>query len=555
MPTGRRAVAIRWRRWMRPDRGTDARGPPLPLGARLPRAAPREPGVPLRRRRLQRGSRSPGSPTTACPALRALSNGEYQHRAGVVSRLPLCRGAGSRTRLRGGSGGARRLQLGPGRGDAVLMLSAAGRSAGDSLRGRASPSCAASERGRRAPFASPLERAADAYLVPRGPGKTDHRRLSLVHRLGPRHVHRPARSLPRHRPARRGARRSCSSGPDSVSEGMLPNRFADQGDAPEFNSVDASLWFVIAVHDYLRAVEAAGGRCPASDRQRARRRRSQAIIDGYTPRHPLRHPRSTTTACSRPASPGVQLTWMDAKVGDWVVTPRIGKPVEIQALWLNALAHRRANSTPRSARPLRQGPSSVRRSGSGTRRRAASTTSSTSITCPAPSMPPCGRIRSSPSAACRYAAARRRARRAGGGRRRGALWTPLGLRTLAPARRATRRATKAACASATAPTTRARCGPGCSARLSRPGSGCTAASGRAGRSARGASSSRCWTHLTGGRGPCLGDRRWRRRRTPRGAAPSRPGRWARRFGSISPFSPRPPSRAGQSGNSPMPPRR
>jgi glycogen debranching enzyme len=36
--------------------------------------------------------------------------------------------------------------------------------------------------------------------------------------------------------------------------------------------------------------------------------------------------------------PGVQLTWMDAKIGDWVVTPRIGKPVEIQALWLNALA-------------------------------------------------------------------------------------------------------------------------------------------------------------------------------------------------------------------------
>src|SRR5262249_27808868 len=36
--------------------------------------------------------------------------------------------------------------------------------------------------------------------------------------------------------------------------------------------------------------------------------------------------------------PGVQLTWMDAKVGDWVVTPRIGKPVEVQALWLNALA-------------------------------------------------------------------------------------------------------------------------------------------------------------------------------------------------------------------------
>ena len=41
--------------------------------------------------------------------------------------------------------------------------------------------------------------------------------------------------------------------------------------------------------------------------------------------------------CSRPALAGVQLTWMDAKVGDWVVTPRIGKPVEINALWYNAL--------------------------------------------------------------------------------------------------------------------------------------------------------------------------------------------------------------------------
>ena len=45
----------------------------------------------------------------------------------------------------------------------------------------------------------------------------------------------------------------------------------------------------------------------------------------------------TATVCWRPVEPGVQLTWMDAKVGDWVVTPRIGKPVEVQALWLNAL--------------------------------------------------------------------------------------------------------------------------------------------------------------------------------------------------------------------------
>ena len=54
---------------------------------------------------------------------------------------------------------------------------------------------------------------------------------------------------------------------DHVSEGMLPNRFADQGDTPEYNTVDASLWYVVAVHDYFRAVEARGRRVPARDRR------------------------------------------------------------------------------------------------------------------------------------------------------------------------------------------------------------------------------------------------------------------------------------------------
>jgi glycogen debranching enzyme len=57
--------------------------------------------------------------------------------------------------------------------------------------------------------------------------------------------------------------------------------------------------------------------------------------------------------------PGVQLTWMDAKVGDWVVTPRIGKPVEIQALWLNALAFA-VKSDPQWQRPLQRGLRSFR---------------------------------------------------------------------------------------------------------------------------------------------------------------------------------------------------
>src|SRR6185503_19501742 len=62
----------------------------------------------------------------------------------------------------------------------------------------------------------------------------------------------------------------------------------------------------------------------------------EAILDGYGrgTRFGIRADRDGLLACGEPGS---QLTWMDAKVGDWVVTPRIGKPVEVQALWLNAL--------------------------------------------------------------------------------------------------------------------------------------------------------------------------------------------------------------------------
>jgi predicted glycogen debranching enzyme len=116
---------------------------------------------------------------------------------------------------------------------------------------------------------------------------------------------------------------------------MLPNRFVDQGDAPEFNSVDASLWYVIAVHDYLRAVEARGRKVPGADRS-ALANAIQQIVAGYArgTRHGIR---LDSDGLLSAGEPGIQLTWMDAKVGDWVVTPRIGKPVEIQALWLNAL--------------------------------------------------------------------------------------------------------------------------------------------------------------------------------------------------------------------------
>jgi predicted glycogen debranching enzyme len=91
----------------------------------------------------------------------------------------------------------------------------------------------------------------------------------------------------------------------------------------------------VAVHDYLRALEAEGRKPPARDLKRLTEA-VQAIMAGHIrgTRYGIHVAQDGLLAAGEP---GVQLTWMDAKVGDWVVTPRIGKPVEIQALWLNAL--------------------------------------------------------------------------------------------------------------------------------------------------------------------------------------------------------------------------
>jgi predicted glycogen debranching enzyme len=115
-----------------------------------------------------------------------------------------------------------------------------------------------------------------------------------------------------------------------VSNGMLPNLFPDAGHPPEFNTVDATLWYFVAIDEYLRATDDGA-----------------LLADLYpTLRDIVRwHQRGTRFSIQvdpadgllRAGEPGVQLTWMDAKIGDWVVTPRIGKPVEITALWFNVL--------------------------------------------------------------------------------------------------------------------------------------------------------------------------------------------------------------------------
>jgi predicted glycogen debranching enzyme len=115
-----------------------------------------------------------------------------------------------------------------------------------------------------------------------------------------------------------------------VSQGMLPNVFPGAGETPDYNTADASLWFFQAWHAYYAAtkdLESLRWAFPVLADMIAWHRRGTrfAIYE------------DTSDGLLHAGQPGVQLTWMDAKVGDWVVTPRIGKPVEINALWYNAL--------------------------------------------------------------------------------------------------------------------------------------------------------------------------------------------------------------------------
>jgi predicted glycogen debranching enzyme len=192
-----------------------------------------------------------------------------------------------------------------------------------------------SERRRRAHLSDPLERAADAYLVQRGRGRTIVAGYPWFTDWG-RDTFIALRGLCLGTGRLAEAEGILVEWAGAVSEGMLPNFFPDAGIEPEYNSVDASLWYVVAVHEYLEAAAAAGRSVP---RPIARRLREavEAILTGYA-RGTRFGIRAVDDGLLAAGEPGVQLTWMDAKVGDWVVTPRIGKPVEVQALWINALA-------------------------------------------------------------------------------------------------------------------------------------------------------------------------------------------------------------------------
>jgi predicted glycogen debranching enzyme len=116
-----------------------------------------------------------------------------------------------------------------------------------------------------------------------------------------------------------------------IDQGMLPNVFPDAGSRPEYNTVDAALWFFEAVRQ-VAATDAQGG-----DEFVAEMFPLLADMVEWHLRGTRYNIHANADGLLYAGEPGVQLTWMDAKIGDWVVTPRIGKPVEINALWYNAL--------------------------------------------------------------------------------------------------------------------------------------------------------------------------------------------------------------------------
>ena len=116
-----------------------------------------------------------------------------------------------------------------------------------------------------------------------------------------------------------------------VDGGMIPNRFPPFGEDPAYNTADATLWYIHAIDRYL--TYSGDWTFIADVMYPVVADIIEAHIAGT--RHNIRR---TDDGLLQAGSAGLQMTWMDAKVGDHVITPRVGKPVEINALWFNALA-------------------------------------------------------------------------------------------------------------------------------------------------------------------------------------------------------------------------
>jgi predicted glycogen debranching enzyme len=178
-------------------------------------------------------------------------------------------------------------------------------------------------------FTKQLVLAADQFIVSRGAGKTiiagyhwfsDWGRDTMIALRG--------LTLVTNRPEI--AKSILLEFSQHISEGMLPNRFPDAGETPEYNTVDATLWYFEAIRAYVEKT---------NDYDFVRDNLYEKLVNVilwhvYGTRFQIK---VDTDGLLYAGESGTQLTWMDAKIGDYVVTPRTGKAVEIQALWYNAL--------------------------------------------------------------------------------------------------------------------------------------------------------------------------------------------------------------------------
>ena len=327
VPRGTPAVVLRWR-WSGPARSASLRVTPFLSGRDFHALQHRNPAfnfTPAVSRDREKWTPYPG-----VPAILARSSGSYAHDPQWYDNFLYDEEKARGMDFAEDLAAPGRYDFDLATGPAVLIFST-----GDLDRTASAVALAEqfaqAETARRAAFASPHLRSADAYLVQRGPGRTIIAGYPWFGDWG-RDTFISMRGFCLATGRLDDARDILTAWSGYVSQGMLPNRFPDVGDAPEYNSVDASLWYCIAVHEYLQA---------AGDGGAAVRKQLlgavDAILTGYSQgtRFGIAADSDGLLRCGEP---GVALTWMDAKVGDWVVTPRIGKPVEVQALWLNALA-------------------------------------------------------------------------------------------------------------------------------------------------------------------------------------------------------------------------
>jgi len=122
-----------------------------------------------------------------------------------------------------------------------------------------------------------------------------------------------------------------------VSDGMIPNRFDDYTNEPSYNTVDASLWFIHACYRYLDATK------DRATFEKSLLPACRAIVKGYREGTRFHIKMDPADGLISQGDEKTQLTWMDGKCGDVAFTPRHGKPVEINALWYNALVYMSEN--------------------------------------------------------------------------------------------------------------------------------------------------------------------------------------------------------------------